>query len=137
MSNNNRVIRNLNLRPRIRQELRINRLSCPPRARTSEEPRSTTVNHGEVTVFGQVSATCADVWPPVGAPKAGVEIGQRRHFQLLASDTNETGRRGTPRYAQASDHAIRTYGPLVPGPGRQKVRSLPDPERLRRLRTSR
>jgi hypothetical protein len=45
---------------------------CPLRARTSETPGSTTVNHGEVNAFDQVTTTCANVWSPVGAPKAGV-----------------------------------------------------------------
>lgn len=48
------------------------RLSCPLCARTSGEPRSTAVTDGETATSDQVSATCTDVWAPVGAPKAGV-----------------------------------------------------------------
>lgn len=40
--------------------------------------RGATVNKSEVVAFGEVSSTCADVWRPVGTPKAGVAFQSRR-----------------------------------------------------------
>jgi len=49
-----------------------NLTTCPLRARQERYWRSIAVSHGEGATSSQVSATCADAWSPVGAPKAGI-----------------------------------------------------------------
>lgn len=47
------------------------------RVRTDEARRSRMVTHGKIARVHQVSAICADVWPPVGAPKRGGQLRRR------------------------------------------------------------